>query len=132
MSKRLIAILIPMAFLLSTGCSTSPTGDSTATTAPATVEVPAEFQNGEKLFNDNCRRCHGTRAAGTNQGPPLVHQTYEPNHHSDGAFQSAVRNGSQAHHWNFGNMPPTAGVSEQQVTEITAYVRFLQRQAGIE
>ena len=65
-------------------------------------------------------------------GPPLVHIVYEPNHHADIAFQRAVALGVAAHHWRFGNMPPVPGVDEAAVERITAYVRWLQRKAGIE
>ena len=94
--------------------------------------VPAGLADGERLFNDNCARCHGTRAAGTDAGPPLVDIVYEPNHHADIAFQRAVALGVPAHHWRFGNMPPVPGVDQAAVERITAYVRWLQRGAGIE
>jgi len=93
--------------------------------------VPAALADGERLFNDNCARCHGARAAGTDAGPPLVHSMYEPNHHADIAFQRAVALGVPAHHWRFGKMPPVPGVDEAAVERITAYVRWLQRTAGI-
>ena len=88
-------------------------------------------QDGVQLFADNCARCHGAMADGTNTGPPLVHRLYEPGHHADFAFQSAAKNGVIAHHWDFGDMPPVAGVSEDEVTQIIAYVRDLQRKGGI-
>jgi mono/diheme cytochrome c family protein len=94
--------------------------------------VPAGLAEGERLFSDNCARCHGARAAGTDAGPPLVHIVYEPNHHADMAFQRAVALGVPAHHWNFGNMPPVSGLDEAAVEQITAYVRWVQRAAGIE
>jgi mono/diheme cytochrome c family protein len=94
--------------------------------------VPAELVAGERLFDDNCARCHGTRASGTDVGPPLVHTVYEPNHHADIAFQRAAAFGVAAHHWGFGDMPPVPGVDEAAVAKITAYVRWLQRRAGIE
>ncbi len=94
--------------------------------------VPAELAEGERLFNDHCARCHGAHAAGTDAGPPLVHQVYEPSHHADIAFQRAVALGVPAHHWRLGNMPPVPGVDEAAVERITAYVRWLQRAAGIE
>jgi mono/diheme cytochrome c family protein len=93
--------------------------------------VPAEFRSGEVKFNANCARCHGERAGGTAQGPPLVHKIYEPNHHGDPAFQRAVANGVRAHHWKFGDMPRIDGVTPEDVEQITRYVRWLQRQAGI-
>jgi mono/diheme cytochrome c family protein len=94
--------------------------------------VPAELAEGERLFDRNCARCHGARAAGTENGPPLVHIVYEPSHHADVAFQRAVAFGVAAHHWRFGNMPSVPGLDERAVAQITAYVRWLQRKAGIE
>lgn len=94
-------------------------------------EAPAELQAGERAFNTHCARCHGARALGTTQGPALVHKVYEPNHHGDAAFYRAAAQGVRAHHWQFGNMPKVEGVTEQEVTEIIRYVRWLQRQAGI-
>jgi cytochrome c len=94
--------------------------------------VPAELAEGERLFNESCARCHGTLAAGSDSGPPLVHRVYEPNHHGDMAFQRAVALGVPAHHWRFGNMPPIPGVDQPAVERVVAYVRWLQRQAGIE
>ena len=98
---------------------------------PDIKRVLAEFQKGEAKFNANCARCHGEHASGTVQGPPLVHKIYEPNHHGDLAFQRAATNGVRAHHWGFGDMPRIEGVTSEDVTEITRYIRWLQRQAGI-
>jgi len=94
--------------------------------------TPAELSSGERLFDANCARCHGPRGSGTDQGPPLVHRIYQPNHHGDAAFQRAVALGVVPHHWNFGPMPKVGGVSEAEVGEIVGYVRWLQRKAGIE
>lgn len=101
---------------------------------PAVVggPVPAEFQAGETTFNGNCAACHGKQAAGTDHGPPLVHKIYEPNHHGDPAFQRAAANGVKAHHWEFGNMPKIDAVTPADVDQIVKYVRWLQRQAGIQ
>ena len=87
--------------------------------------------DGAQLFADNCARCHGDAADGTNMGPPLVHRLYEPGHHPDFSFQNAVKNGVISHHWEFGDMPPVAGLTEDEVTQIIAYVRDLQREGGI-
>ena len=93
--------------------------------------VPAELQAGEAKFNAHCSACHGPQAAGTQQGPPLVHKIYEPNHHGDAAFLRAAEFGVKAHHWEFGNMPKIEGVSSADVEQIIRYIRWLQRQAGI-
>ena len=86
---------------------------------------------GKPLYEKNCAACHGAALNGSDKGPPLVHKVYEPSHHSDIAFQIAARHGMRAHHWKFGDMPPVAGVSADEVAHITAYVRMLQRRAGI-
>ena len=88
-------------------------------------------QDGSQLFAENCSRCHGMAADGTALGPPLVHNLYEPGHHPDFSFYRAVSNGVMAHHWDFGDMPPVAGLSEDEVAQIIVYVRDLQRQSGI-
>jgi mono/diheme cytochrome c family protein len=100
--------------------------------APAAPPAPPnELKAGEAKFNANCARCHGERGVGTQQGPPLVHKIYEPNHHADVAFQRAAAMGVRAHHWQFGNMPKIEGVTPADVTEIIGYIRWLQKQAGI-
>lgn len=109
--------------------------DSSTPSKPAAVEggpVPTEFQAGETTFNANCAACHGKQAVGTDHGPPLVHKVYEPNHHGDQAFQYAAANGVRSHHWQFGNMPKIESVTPGDVDQIVKYVRWLQRQAGIQ
>jgi len=86
---------------------------------------------GQDLFNTNCSACHGKSASGTDNGPPLIHNYYKPNHHGDGAFLNAAMKGVRAHHWQFGNMPPVEGISEQKVLKIVRYVRELQKANGI-
>ena len=105
---------------------------SQPTQAVVSGPVPVEFQTGETTFNANCAACHGKQAAGTDHGPPLVHKIYEPHHHGDQAFQLAAANGVKAHHWEFGNMPKIEGVTPENVDQIVKYVRWMQRQAGIQ
>lgn len=102
--------------------------------ASRSVKVPqltAEAQAGLKLFEVRCIACHGKNAAGTKNGPPLVHKIYEPNHHSDASFYRAVAQGTRSHHWPFGNMPPVPGVKRDEAAKIIHYVRELQRANGI-
>ena len=86
---------------------------------------------GEDLYYKKCQVCHGQNGQGTNQGPPLAHNTYNPRHHADLAFHLAVRNGVRSHHWKFGDMEPIQNASPEDVGHIVAYVRELQRKAGI-
>lgn len=96
-----------------------------------TSQLSQLAQLGERAFNANCSTCHGQNGAGTDKGPPLIHQIYNPGHHSDEAFYRAVARGSRQHHWPFGNMPPQPQVSRDEVTQIIAYVRQLQEVNGI-
>ena len=91
----------------------------------------AEARAGAAVFDAHCALCHGERAVGTVQGPPLVHRIYEPGHHPDAAFYRAVEFGVMSHHWEFGNMAPVPGVSKADVAKIVVYVRELQRADGI-
>lgn len=86
---------------------------------------------GKRAFNEHCSVCHGAKGTGSHNGPPLIHQIYNPGHHSDEAFYRAVAGGSHQHHWTFGNMPPQPQVSREQVTRIIAYIRQLQVAHGI-
>ena len=112
------------------------TSDIASGGALAEVVLPAELstdaQIGKRIFEVSCAACHGQNAAGQNGvAPPLVHITYEPNHHSDAAFIIAAQNGVRAHHWDFGNMPPIEGVTQADVQFIARYIRELQRANGI-
>lgn len=91
----------------------------------------ADAGRGKTLYTENCVSCHGAHGQGTTQGPPLVHVTYEPNHHPDMAFHLAVKNGVRQHHWNFGNMPSIKDVSPENVADIVKYIRGEQERAGI-
>lgn len=98
----------------------------------AEAQVPFSLGLGQQKFESNCASCHGVQAKGTDSGPPLLHAYYKPSHHDDRAFYSAILNGSTQHHWNFGNMLPVPGVGKKEIPQIVAYVRWMQRQVGIE
>jgi len=98
------------------------------------VTVPAlsaSAKAGEALFNQSCAVCHGTNAAGSRRGPSLILQIYQPGHHGDAAFLSAIRLGVRRHHWRFGNMPRRPEIDEQGEKDIITYIRELQRANGI-
>jgi mono/diheme cytochrome c family protein len=122
-TPRIAAILGTVAVLAA--CAATE-GDGGAPTAAA-----PDPQRGEQLFEANCAACHGPAGQGTVNGPPLVHVIYEPGHHSDESFHLAVQRGVQQHHWDFGPMPAVPGLSREEVADIIAYVRDLQREAGI-
>lgn len=99
--------------------------------APSAGLMPNPVR-GKPLFEQHCAKCHGEDLKGTHDGPPFLNPIYQPAHHGDAAFQMAVKYGSRAHHWPFGDMPPVPGLTPDQVADITAYVRMKQRRVGIQ
>lgn len=86
---------------------------------------------GKETFDAVCAACHGANGAGTEKGPPLVHNIYNPGHHADAAFFLAAKRGVRQHHWPFGDMPPQPQVSDEEIAGIVQYVRELQQANGI-
>jgi len=116
-----------VAAVVATGCGAG--ADAGGGTGP---EAAPDTSRGEQLFQANCAVCHGESGLGTANGPPLIHEVYEPGHHPDASFHQAVTDGVVAHHWDFGNMPPVPGLDRGEVDDIVAWVREQQRAAGIE
>ncbi len=121
--------------LLLSACDRPGDGSGDGSTArqnffPA-ADYVADAAKGDRLFRINCAHCHGPRATGSRQGPPLVNAIYRPAHHADLSFYWAVKDGARQHHWQFGDMPPISGVSAEEVADIIAYVRQEQRKKGI-
>ncbi len=120
---HLRAVPSALLVLLLAACAT------TQVSGPGSAEGDAAA--GEIVYDQHCASCHGARGGGSAQGPALVDATYRPSRHADFAFFAAVRNGVRAHHWDFGPMPPIDGLTDDDVTDIVAYVRQLQEGAGI-
>ena len=127
----LVAITSMLVLILAACSSSDSTVSGPAAPSSTTEGLSPRIDSGMTAFNANCALCHGPNAAGTTQGPTLIHRVYEPNHHQDFAFRNAVRNGVPSHHWQFGDMPPVPGLSDQEVDSIICYVRELQRDGGI-
>ena len=108
--------------LLLAGCSSesssSSSGDST--------------EQGEAVYQQSCASCHGSDLRGTDKGPSHLSQVYEPGHHPDAAFVSAIENGAQAHHWGFGDMAPVSGLDDDEIAAVIAYIRDQQEANGFE
>ncbi len=101
---------------------------------PVSVTVPELSPTavaGQHAFAANCAQCHGQSAGGTDQGPPLIHQWYRPDHHADVAFFLAANRGVPQHHWNFGDMPPQPQIGERSMQQIVQFVRELQQANGV-
>ncbi|QGG94206.1 c-type cytochrome [Actinomarinicola tropica] len=92
----------------------------------------AEASTGAELYEESCASCHGSDLRGTDAGPSHLSQVYAPDHHPDASFRAAITQGSRAHHWNFGDMPPVEGLDEEEIDQIIAYVREQQVLHGFE
>ena len=57
---------------------------------------------------------------------------YEPNHHGDKSYRSAIRNGVAQHHWGFGNMPAVEDITDDQIERVITYIRTQQQELGFE
>lgn len=98
------------------------------------ISVPHLSNNarqGQVLFAETCAACHGANASGGDQGPPLIHDTYNPGHHDDQAFYRAAARGVPQHHWPYGDMPAQPTVSRAEMTKIIRFVRETQVANGI-
>lgn len=133
-TKRAATVLfIVVSGLGLAGCDKGP---SKADLRLAAQGVPASdfvanVESGRQLFADNCAQCHGLGMRGTDQGPPLLHPYYKPDHHSDLAFFRAIKLGARAHHWNFGDMPAQSQLAPDDAGHIVAYVRERQTKVGL-
>jgi mono/diheme cytochrome c family protein len=134
LAERLPAIVITTILLLGVGSVAwrvvSP-DDETVTVAVKVPQLSERAQEGKKAFDDDCAACHGTSAAGSDEGPPLVHDIYNPGHHTDASFFAAANRGVPRHHWNFGDMPPQPQVTDDDAAAIVRYIRELQEANGI-
>jgi mono/diheme cytochrome c family protein len=88
--------------------------------------------DGAVLYQEACASCHGDELQGTERGPSLLSEVYEPAHHPDASFRAAVRQGAPAHHWRFGDMPAIPGLDDEEVDAILAHVRARQQAEGFE
>lgn len=107
--------------LLAVSCS-----DSSADTSAVSSEGGAE------LYANNCASCHGVDLGGTELGPSQLSIVYEPGHHGDESFRSAISNGAGQHHWAFGDMPPVPGLNDLEVDAIITFIRSEQERRGFE
>lgn len=86
---------------------------------------------GRELYATHCVSCHGDEGLGSTTGPPLVTELYAPPELGDQDVANAITEGVAQQHWEFGPMPGTPGLGSQEVADLVAYVRALQRDAGL-
>jgi len=117
------AVLVALTSALLVGCGSGETASEASASGTG---------DGAALYEASCASCHGSDLRGTAKGPSHLSIVYEPNHHGDAAFRSAIAVGAAQHHWNFGNMPPVPGLDQDEVDQIIAYIRSVQEREGFE
>lgn len=112
--KRCSPLILYAFFLMS--CSPQPT-----------MEVPVEFQKGQKYFHKVCSNCHGSDAMGKHTpAPRLIDEDFISINFSDEDIRVAIIEGVD-------NMPSQRRkASDQEITEIIKYLRYSQKAAGIQ
>jgi mono/diheme cytochrome c family protein len=105
------------------------TGDDVESVA--VVELPANA-DGATIYAARCASCHGADLRGTDKGPSQLSIVYEPSHHGDDAYRSAIHNGAPQHHWDFGNMPAIENITDDQIEALISFIRTEQQQQGFE
>lgn len=120
-----------LAATLAAGACTVQSG-STIHTEDIEAQEPALVTEGEALYLAECAGCHGADLRGSDEGPSLLSDIYEPGHHADFAFVRAIQHGASQHHWTFGRMEPIEHLGEDEIDAIIAYVREVQRIEGYE
>ena len=111
--------------------SADPTS-TTATQVPTSTSSAPAAPDGAAVYQQFCAECHGADLRGTDKGPSQLSIIYEPNHHGDFAYRVAIREGTRAHHWGFGDMPPVEDISDLEIEKVISYIRAEQQRLGFE
>jgi mono/diheme cytochrome c family protein len=118
-------IVAAMALAVGLAACGSEDASSGAPTAPSA-------DRGAELYAESCASCHGADLRGSDKGPSHLSVVYEPNHHTDDSFRNAIANGAPQHHWNFGDMEPVEGLTDDDVEAAIAFVRAEQQRQGFD
>ncbi len=107
-------------------------GDDPVAAPPESLVPLAAEADGATIYQARCASCHGEDLRGTDKGPSQLSLVYEPNHHGDDSYRSAIRNGAPEHHWSFGNMPAVEDITDDQIELVIGYIRSQQETLGFE
>jgi len=116
------------------GCNQHPEG-STGDTAgiPPKETNAATLASGEKIYQEDCAKCHGKNAEGDPQWrkvgpdglypPPPLNGTGHSWHHSRAVLHDTIKNGSPQ---GQGNMPAWGGkLTDAQIEAVISYIQSL-------
>jgi mono/diheme cytochrome c family protein len=93
--------------------------------------VPGDVAAGAAVYERSCAGCHDAGAAGDGGGVSLVDARFALPGFDDVAFVTAIVRGVSADGSEHGGMPRIRGLSEQDLADLLAFVRGLQRSAGL-
>ena len=105
--------------------------DSSSPSSVVEPELSGADLAGKASYEANCQSCHGADLTGTRKGPTFLTRVYHPGHHADGSFALAVKRGARQHHFRFGDMPALPKISDEDIANIVAYVRAVQKANGL-
>lgn len=125
MIRSLFALVAALSIAIAVGAC----GGDVATSPIVPLDPDAD---GATIYQARCASCHGEDLGGTEKGPSQLSIVYEPNHHGDDSYRSAIRNGASQHHWGFGDMPAIQNVSDAQIESVISYIRGEQDRLGFE
>ena len=98
---------------------------------PKQPKMTARLNLGKLNYPALCAVCHGKTGRGAERCPTLLHQAYPPGPHPPPLFYQPAKDGSPAHHWGFGDMPPVEGITDAQISSIVEYLRAVQQANGL-
>ncbi len=124
MKKMFVSLFVAVAVTGLAACG----GGSSA----GSSQSEASTEKGAAAYQNSCASCHGVDLRGTGKGPSQLSVVYEPNHHGDDAYRSAIANGAPQHHWEFGDMPPVQDITAAETEDVIAYIRSEQERLGFE
>jgi cytochrome c oxidase cbb3-type subunit 3 len=112
--RRIATSWLPVAWVVLTAVSA---GQLWAQGRGGPPPDPAAVERGTGLYAANCSFCHGSRAGGSQQAPNLArNQLYNQDHLAETV--ATIREGRTTK-----GMPSFAALSEQNITDIVAYLR---------
>jgi mono/diheme cytochrome c family protein len=122
MRMALVVASAVVVAVVAAGC-----GDGEATAPPVQGDAAA----GSIPYREYCAGCHGEDGRGAAAGPGLLDARYALPGFDDQALVTAIVEGAPEREWDFGPMPRIRGLGQQELADLVAFVRELQRGAGI-
>lgn len=85
---------------------------------------------GEQTYMDFCGSCHGRDFEGSAAGPSQLDALFAPDITTDDDYRVAITDGAPEENYDFTPMPAIASLDEDDIANVTAYVRSVQQERG--